>query len=92
MKMMGPEQLPYFLACGWCFRDGQWNTGGRCDDLVPTWNESAVEMSEEKFRDAVTTSIASMKRPMEFLDITRLSNMRNDAHIGRLSKGVRDCR
>ena len=74
------------------FRDGQWNSGGRCDDLVPTWDESEVEMREEKFRDAVMAAIASMQRPMEYLDITRLSNMRNDAHIGRQSKGVRDCR
>ncbi|EPS70959.1 hypothetical protein M569_03800, partial [Genlisea aurea] len=79
------------------FFNGEWNTGGTCDNTTPllllaAGKEAAV------VRDGSIDSVASgavMGTRVELLDITGISELRDEGHISRYSikasPGVQDC-
>ncbi|KAJ8765374.1 hypothetical protein K2173_012071 [Erythroxylum novogranatense] len=74
------------------FRNGDWNTGGSCDNTIPLTGGSKVtknESSDPVIADAVKGT------NIKLLDITAISELRDEAHISRYSvkptQGVNDC-
>lgn len=77
------------------FSGGQWNTGGHCREAFRPNNESFASVYPEK-NLIMEEVLRKMKTPVTFLNITRLSDYRPDAHpsmYGRKSMdpGVQDC-
>ncbi|KAK6924275.1 PC-Esterase [Dillenia turbinata] len=77
------------------FFNGEWNTGGSCDNIVPMAYGS--EVWQDKSDDSVVESAVRGTR-VKLLDITALSQLRDGDHISRYgasyserSKGVQDC-
>nr|CAD1826554.1 unnamed protein product [Ananas comosus var. bracteatus] len=74
------------------FVNGDWNTGGSCDNTVPLAGGS--EVVQDGSSDIVTAGAVNGTR-VKILDITALSKLRDEAHISKYSakslKGVHDC-
>ncbi|KAL3648110.1 hypothetical protein CASFOL_009078 [Castilleja foliolosa] len=77
------------------FSGGKWNTGGHCKEAFRPVNETFTSNYPEK-NMIVEEIIGRMKNNVTFLNVTRLSDYRPDAHpskYGRksVSPGVQDC-
>ncbi|KAH8502667.1 hypothetical protein H0E87_014102 [Populus deltoides] len=74
------------------FRNGDWNTGGNCDNTTPFTGGS--EVSQDESSDPVIAA-AVKGTNITLLDITALSDLRDEGHISRYSvkatAGVNDC-
>ncbi|KAJ8765365.1 hypothetical protein K2173_012062 [Erythroxylum novogranatense] len=72
------------------FVDGDWNTGGNCKNTVPLSRGS--EVLEEKSRDGGVEDAVRGTR-VKMLDITAISELRDEAHIARgfRNSGGYDC-
>lgn len=74
------------------FSHGDWNTGGRCDNLTPLINGDAV--GQDQLSDPVVESALRGTR-VKILDITALSELRDEGHIShysiKASEGINDC-
>lgn len=74
------------------FFNGDWNTGGTCDNTTPLSGGS--EVVQDGSRDPVIEA-ALRGTKVKILDITALSELRDEGHISRYSfrgtPGVNDC-
>ncbi|KAJ4842134.1 Protein trichome birefringence-like 14 [Turnera subulata] len=74
------------------FRNGDWNTGGNCDNTTPLTGGS--EVSQDESSDPVIAAAVKGTR-VTLLDITAISDLRDEGHISRYSvkatPGVNDC-
>ncbi|WOG82093.1 hypothetical protein DCAR_0101254 [Daucus carota subsp. sativus] len=74
------------------FFNGDWNTGGSCDNTTPMLQGS--EVKQDKSSDSVVESAVKSTR-VKILDITAISQLRDEAHMSRYSRkrsdGVHDC-
>ncbi|XP_057537251.1 protein trichome birefringence-like 1 [Amaranthus tricolor] len=62
------------------FRGGQWNSGGQCDsETEPIRNEAYLTKYPWKMR-TLEKVMKGMKTPISFLNITRMTDYRKDAH------------
>ncbi|KAM7259024.1 hypothetical protein ACFE04_014765 [Oxalis oulophora] len=64
------------------FKNGDWNTGGSCDSTIPLTGGSEVKHGGSK--DTVVNSAVQGTR-IKILDITALSDLRDEGHISRYS-------
>uniref|UniRef100_A0A7C9EC47 Uncharacterized protein n=1 Tax=Opuntia streptacantha TaxID=393608 RepID=A0A7C9EC47_OPUST len=74
------------------FFNGDWNTGGTCNNTIPL--SRGKEVLKEESSDPVA-ALALKGTNVTFLDITALSELRDEAHISkytiRPSPGMEDC-
>ncbi|KAK2656167.1 hypothetical protein Ddye_009219 [Dipteronia dyeriana] len=74
------------------FLNGDWNSGGSCDNTTPLTGGS--EVVQDKSSDEVVEGAVRGTR-VKLLDITALSELRDEGHISRYSvkatQGVNDC-
>ncbi|KAJ6800815.1 protein trichome birefringence-like 14 [Iris pallida] len=74
------------------FVNGDWNTGGSCDNSNPLAGGS--EVTQDNSSDPVTEGAVKGTR-IKLLDITALSQLRDECHISKYSikgtQGVHDC-
>ncbi|EYU28320.1 hypothetical protein MIMGU_mgv1a004005mg [Erythranthe guttata] len=74
------------------FFNGDWNTGGTCDNTTPL--SGGKEVVEDDSSDPLTAGAVS-GTSVELLDITALSQLRDEGHISRYSikatPGMQDC-
>lgn len=74
------------------FFNGEWNTGGSCENTTPLARGS--EVNQEESSDPVIAS-AVRGTKVKLLDITALSQLRDEGHISRYSikasSGIQDC-
>lgn len=74
------------------FFNGDWNTGGTCDNTTPLSEGKEVLQDESSDYDAAR---AVRGTSVKLLDITALSQLRDEGHISRYSikatPGVQDC-
>lgn len=74
------------------FFNGDWNTGGTCDNTTPL--SSGKEVLKDESSDSVAAH-AVRGTSVKILDITALSELRDEGHISRYSikatPGVQDC-
>ncbi|XP_004251693.1 protein trichome birefringence-like 16 isoform X2 [Solanum lycopersicum] len=74
------------------FFNGDWNTGGTCDNTTPLSEGKEVLQDESSDYDAAR---AVRGTDVKLLDITALSQLRDEGHISRYSikatPGVQDC-
>lgn len=74
------------------FINGDWNTGGTCDNTIPSSIEK--EVSQDESKDPFPFS-AVKGTNVTLLDITSISHVRDDAHVSkygiRASPGMQDC-
>ncbi|KAL1815243.1 hypothetical protein ACET3Z_017817 [Daucus carota] len=62
------------------FKGGQWNSGGQCDhETEPIKNETFLAAYPPKMR-VLEKVLKNMKTKVSFLNITRLTDYRKDAH------------
>ncbi|XP_008789200.2 protein trichome birefringence [Phoenix dactylifera] len=62
------------------FSGGQWNSGGQCDqETEPIKNEKYLSPYPPKMH-VLETVIKGMKTPVSYLNITRMTDYRKDAH------------
>ncbi|XAR67195.1 hypothetical protein NMG60_11013669 [Bertholletia excelsa] len=74
------------------FFNGEWNTGGTCDNTTPL--SGGKEVEEDESSDPIAAG-AVKGTNVKLLDITALSQLRDEGHISRYSikatPGVQDC-
>ncbi|XP_016468747.2 protein trichome birefringence-like 14 [Nicotiana tabacum] len=74
------------------FFNGEWNTGGTCDNTTPLSEGKEVLQDESSDPDAAA---AVRGTAVKLLDVTALSQLRDEGHISRYSikatPGVQDC-
>ncbi|KAK9691950.1 hypothetical protein RND81_09G231100 [Saponaria officinalis] len=74
------------------FFNGDWNTGGSCENTTPMARGSEVNQNESS--DPVIAN-AVKGTSVKLLDITALSQLRDEGHISRYSvkasSGIQDC-
>ncbi|CAA0810953.1 Protein trichome birefringence-like 16 [Striga hermonthica] len=74
------------------FFNGDWNTGGTCDNTTPL--SGGKEVSNDESNDPVASG-AVRGTNVRLLDITALSELRDEGHISRYSiratPGMQDC-
>ncbi|OEL25877.1 Protein trichome birefringence-like 16 [Dichanthelium oligosanthes] len=74
------------------FFNGDWNTGGRCDNTNPLAKGSGIHLNHSEDADAEG---AVRGTRIKLLDVTALSRLRDEGHISRYSikatQGVQDC-
>ncbi|CAO2836868.1 unnamed protein product [Amaranthus hypochondriacus] len=74
------------------FFNGEWNTGGSCENTTPMARGSEVKQ-EESSDPIIASAVKGTK--VKLLDITALSQLRDEGHISRYSvkaaSGVQDC-
>ncbi|MBA0781237.1 hypothetical protein Gotri_002178 [Gossypium trilobum] len=70
------------------FFKGDWNTGGRCDNTIPMTRGS--EVFEDESSDKVVAAAVKGTR-VKLLDITALSDLRDEAHNSYYGKKYPDC-
>ncbi|KAL7151074.1 hypothetical protein ABFS83_04G007000 [Erythranthe nasuta] len=78
------------------FSGGLWNTGGHCKEAFRPINETFTSTDYPEKNLVIEETISKMRNPVTFLNITRLSDYRPDAHpsiYGRktINPGVQDC-
>ncbi|XP_073132183.1 protein trichome birefringence-like 16 [Henckelia pumila] len=93
-------QLPKFPGLKAFFRsisprhffNGEWNTGGTCDNTTPL--SSGKEVLQDESGDPLSAGAVN-GTIVKLLDITALSQLRDEGHISRYSinatPGARDC-
>ncbi|OMO56110.1 PC-Esterase [Corchorus olitorius] len=69
------------------FFKGEWNTGGTCDNTIPLTRGS--EVLQEESMDKVVADAVNGTR-VKILDITALSDLRDEAHVSHYGKNA-DC-
>ena len=63
------------------YRGGQWNAGGHCHgETEPIFNASYLTKKSQPLTKPLRPLFDQMKTPVIFLDITRLSDYRKEAH------------
>lgn len=68
------------LRCIAFYRKGQWNTGGRCDaETQPITNEDYMAHYPWMMK-ILESVIAEMKTPVFYLNITKMTDYRQDGH------------
>ncbi|GAB2287236.1 Protein trichome birefringence-like 16 [Dionaea muscipula] len=74
------------------FFDGEWNTGGSCENTTPLARGSQVSQDESSDFNAAHAATGTN---VKLLDITALSQLRDEGHISRYSikasQGIHDC-
>ncbi|XVF58808.1 hypothetical protein PTKIN_Ptkin07bG0095900 [Pterospermum kingtungense] len=70
------------------FFKGEWNTGGSCDNTIPMTRGS--EVLEKESSDKIIAGAVKGSR-VKILDITALSDLRDEAHISHYGKKANDC-
>ncbi|KAL3813061.1 hypothetical protein ACJIZ3_014329 [Penstemon smallii] len=74
------------------FLNGDWNTGGSCDNLTPLSKGSEV-FQDESSDPVVEGAVRGTK--VNILDITAISELRDEGHIShysiKASNGINDC-
>ncbi|XP_051209353.1 protein trichome birefringence-like 14 [Lolium perenne] len=74
------------------FVNGEWNTGGRCDNTIPL--SSGSEVLQDRSGDLAAESAVNGTR-LKLLDITAISQLRSEGHISNHSvkaqRAVYDC-
>ncbi|XP_059633268.1 protein trichome birefringence-like 16 [Cornus florida] len=74
------------------FFNGDWNTGGTCDNTTPL--SGGKEVLHDKPGDSVAAGAVKGTR-VQLLDITAISQLRDEGHISRYSiratEGMQDC-
>lgn len=74
------------------FFNGDWNTGGTCDNTTPL-SEGKEVITDESSDPVAAHAVSGTK--VKFLDISGLSELRDEGHISRYSlkatPGVQDC-
>ncbi|XP_039144991.1 protein trichome birefringence-like 14 isoform X2 [Dioscorea cayenensis subsp. rotundata] len=74
------------------FVNGDWNTGGSCDNTIPL--SSGSEVLQDGSKDHAAESAVKGTK-VKLLDITALSELRNEGHISKYSirapTGMSDC-
>ncbi|WOG94198.1 hypothetical protein DCAR_0313491 [Daucus carota subsp. sativus] len=74
------------------FFNGEWNTGGTCDNTSPRSGE--LEVLQDESADLLAAGSVKGTQ-VKLLDITALSQLRDEGHISRYSikatPGVQDC-
>ncbi|OMO57214.1 hypothetical protein CCACVL1_25909 [Corchorus capsularis] len=70
------------------FLKGEWNTGGKCDSTIPLTRGSEV-LKEESMDKVVADAVNGTR--VKILDITALSDLRDEAHISHYGKKANDC-
>ncbi|XP_065856374.1 protein trichome birefringence-like 14 [Euphorbia lathyris] len=74
------------------FRFGDWNTGGNCDNTTPLTGGSEVSRNDS-MDEVVGDAVKGTK--IKLLDVTAVSDLRDEGHISRYSvkakEGVNDC-
>ncbi|OMO56086.1 PC-Esterase [Corchorus olitorius] len=73
------------------FRGGEWNTGGSCNNTIPLTQGSEVLQDESSDKDVVS---AVKGTKVKILDITAISELRDEAHISISHSdfnGINDC-
>ncbi|KAK9167278.1 hypothetical protein Scep_002469 [Stephania cephalantha] len=74
------------------FLNGDWNTGGSCDNTIPLVGGS--EVTQDESSDPVVEG-AVRGTKIKILDITAISQIRDEGHISRYShkakEGMQDC-
>lgn len=64
----------------WIYRGGQWNAGGSCDgETEPIKNDNYL-VPYPQMMSILETVIKEMKTPVFYLNITRMTDYRKDAH------------
>ncbi|KAJ9153379.1 hypothetical protein P3X46_026824 [Hevea brasiliensis] len=62
------------------FRGGEWNSGGRCDgETEPLTEENQFE-NDPSMVKILESVLEEMKAPIFYLNVTRMTNFRRDAH------------
>ncbi|XVF14832.1 hypothetical protein REPUB_Repub09cG0095400 [Reevesia pubescens] len=74
------------------FHNGDWNTGGTCNNTTPLTRGSEV-LQDESSDKVVESAVRGTK--VKILDITAISELRDEAHISgysmRPTQGINDC-
>lgn len=75
------------------FSNGEWNTGGNCDNTTPLTKGSGV-WQDDSNDPAIAGAVKGTR--VRVLDITAISELRDEAHISRYSlkasaRGINDC-
>ncbi|XP_057955117.1 protein trichome birefringence-like 16 [Malania oleifera] len=74
------------------FVNGDWNTGGSCDNTTPL--SVGKELSQDESSDPIVAGAVKGTK-VNLLDITALSQLRDEGHISRYSirasTGMQDC-
>ncbi|KAL9462496.1 hypothetical protein AB3S75_000492 [Citrus x aurantiifolia] len=74
------------------FRNGDWNTGGSCDNTTPL--TEGREVFQDQSSDEVVEGAVKGTR-IKLLDITAISDLRDEGHIShysvRATGGINDC-
>ncbi|KAK9233049.1 hypothetical protein WN943_023298 [Citrus x changshan-huyou] len=74
------------------FRNGDWNTGGSCDNTTPL--TGGREVLQDQSSDEVVEGAVKGTR-IKLLDITAISDLRDEGHIShysvRATGGINDC-
>ncbi|OMO56101.1 PC-Esterase [Corchorus olitorius] len=70
------------------FFKGEWNTGGTCDNTIPLTR--GTEVLQEESMDKVVADAVNGTR-VKILDITALSDLRDEAHISHYGRKPMDC-
>lgn len=74
------------------FANGDWNTGGTCDNTIPLAGGSKV--LQDNSSDPVIESAVKSSQ-VKILDITAISQLRDEAHISQYTvrpvEGMQDC-
>lgn len=88
-----PDLKPFFRTISpRHFFNGEWNTGGSCDNTEPLVGGS--EVTQEESSDPIIGGAVKGTR-VKLLDITALSQLRDECHMSKYSisaaAGVHDC-
>ncbi|CAI8601551.1 unnamed protein product [Vicia faba] len=63
------------------FRDGEWNSGGQCENITePLKDESDLPENPSEMMKTIESVITGMTTPVFYLNITRMTDYRLDAH------------
>ncbi|KAH0676923.1 hypothetical protein KY285_024724 [Solanum tuberosum] len=74
------------------FSNGDWNTGGRCDNTIPLTKGNEVQQ-EESSDPVIGDAVKGTK--VNLLGITAISELRDESHLShyslKASEGINDC-
>ncbi|OMO56091.1 hypothetical protein COLO4_35791 [Corchorus olitorius] len=74
------------------FQNGDWNTGGTCNNTTPLTRGSEV-MQDESSDKVVESAVRGTR--VKILDVTAISELRDEAHMSgysiRPTQGINDC-
>lgn len=74
------------------FSNGDWDTGGQCDNTIPLTKGNEVQQ-EESSDPVIGDAVKGTK--VKLLDITAISELRDEGHVShyslKASEGINDC-